>query len=276
MKVPLAPIVPPRLVATAIDSGMKGTNPFPDPDLPTGVVPKYGPDLLFGTGGVAPSKYSVGTVEKDLQAKMRKLPGIFARNDLSGMATRIFNSFLTPQTKVDYFDDMDLSKAASMHSNILFFCDAALNAPNMPHFNAGHGRIHQALKEANWDLSKAGCPSDLGVPAFNNGNKYVQSGDWGNGLALMIDGVQHVYVLATKYAYDKASGEYGIELQYRFYDVFGLDDTDLRSYGASSDGLFTPAAEVGITAWWQLQHQFNYAPLITRIVLTRTYTVAAR
>ncbi len=30
-------------------------------------------------------------------------------------------------------------------------------------------------------------------------------------------------------------------------------------------------AAVGITAWWQLQHQFSYAPLVTRIVIEKTY-----
>ena len=33
------------------------------------------------------------------------------------------------------------------------------------------------------------------------------------------------------------------------------------------------AAAVGITAWWQLQHQHAYAPLVTRIVLENTYEV---
>ncbi len=55
------------------------------------------------------------------------------------------------------------------------------------------------------------------------------------------------------------------------YDVFGLDDDDLSEYGARSTGLFASDAAVGITAWWQLQHQFNYAPLVTRIVVEKTY-----
>ena len=108
-------------------------------------------------------------------------------------------------------------------------------------------------------------PTDLGVPAFNDGNKVFGTGDFGNGLGVMINGVQHVYVVATHYHYDKASKKYVVRLLSMFYDVFGLDDDDLKEYGAKSTGLFSTAAGVGITAWWQLQHQFGYAPLVTRI-----------
>jgi hypothetical protein len=35
------------------------------------------------------------------------------------------------------------------------------------------------------------------------------------------------------------------------------------------------AAAVGITAWWQLQHQHGYAPLVTRIVIEKMHDVSA-
>ncbi len=89
----------------------------------------------------------------------------------------------------------------------------------------------------------------------------------------MINGVQHVYVIATHYYYDKTSNIYCIKLKYLFYDVFGLDDKDLDEYGAMSDSWYKSAAGIGITAWWQLQHQHGFAPLVTRIVLERTYHV---
>ncbi len=100
--------------------------------------------------------------------------------------------------------------------------------------------------------------------------------DFNNGLGLMINGVQYAYVVATRYPYDKASSKCSITLRFLFYDVFGLDDDDLNEYGASSDGFLSSKASVGITAWWQLQHQHGYAPLVTRIVLERTYEVPAK
>ena len=46
--------------------------------------------------------------------------------------------------------------------------------------------------------------------------------------------------------------------------MFGLDDKDVQEYGA--DGGYDSDAAEGISAWWQLQHQHNYAPLITRTI----------
>jgi hypothetical protein len=191
------------------------------------------------------------------------------------MANRLFAKFLAKQSKVAYFDDAALNTAAAAHDNIKFFCGAALSAPNTPYQSAGKTRIHQALKQAGWDIQKMTAPTDLGVPAFNKGSKARSTEDFGNGLGVMINGLQYVYVIATHYHYDKTKAKYGITLQYRFYDVFGLDDDDLKEFGAKSDSLFSSHAAIGITAWWQLQHQHGYAPLVTRIVLEKTYEAVA-
>jgi hypothetical protein len=276
MNCKLYPVTPPRIVAIATDKYLTPTNPFPDTDLPGPITPKYGQDFTFGVGRAAPLGQDVGKTEKDLKPKMEKLLSIFASNDKSGTAKRLFDKFLAKQAKVTYFEDADLNAAAAMHQNIKYFCDAALSAPNTPHQAPGKTRIHQALKTANWDIQKLIAPADLGVPAFNEGTKAFQTQDWGNGLGLMINGVQHVFVVATHYYYDQSNKKYCITLQYRFYDVFGLDDEDLKRFGAKSDGLFSTAAGVGITAWWQLQHQHGYAPLVTRILLEKTYEVPAQ
>jgi hypothetical protein len=87
--------------------------------------------------------------------------------------------------------------------------------------------------------------------------------------------VQYVYVIATNYLYDKSTNWYSITLRFIFYDVFGLDDKDIDTYGAKEDNWHTSDAKIGITAWWQLQHQHAYAPLVTRIQLDNTYSVPA-
>jgi hypothetical protein len=207
---------------------------------------------------------------------MQKLLTIFASGDKSGMAKRLFDAFLTDTCRlVAYFDDASLNAAADSHPNINYFCDAALSAPNSPNKAIGKTRIHQALQKANWDITKMYMPAGLGVPAFNLGKKTFSTEDFNNGLGLMINGVQYVYVVATHYNYDKVAKKYCITLKFIFYDVFGLDDDDLNEFGASSDSIFSSSAAIGITAWWQLQHQYGYTPLVTRIVLERTYEAPA-
>jgi hypothetical protein len=91
------------------------------------------------------------------------------------------------------------------------------------------------------------------VPAFNQGSQVWNTGDFDNGLRLMINGVQHAYVIATHYHYNQAANIYCINLKYIFYDVFGLDDDDLREFGAQdADGELSFSRQgQGITAWWQ-------------------------
>lgn len=164
-----------------------------------------------------------------------------------------------------------MNKAAAGHKNIEHFCKAALGAPapvGVPPAT-GKTRIHQALKAAGWDIGKLTAPTDRGVPAFNDGSKFWGTGDFDNGLAVVINGVQHAYAVATHYLHDKTAGRYCIKLKFVFYDVFGLDNDDLKEYGAK-DTWALPAYQ-GFTAWWQLQHQHGYAPLVTRTVVEKTF-----
>lgn len=259
----------PKLVAIAHDSVIKPVVKFEDKANLPGVTLDFGQDITSGLGRKAPQGESVGTTQAELKPKMRKLLDSFAAGDKTGMAKRLFDAFLDDKPRqIMFFDDADLSAAAAKHKNILAFMSAALSAPNSPHkADAGKVRIHQALKAAGWDISKLIAPADLGVPAFNDGNKTLSTGDFNNGLGLMINGVQHAFALATHYKYDKKSGTYIIGLRFLFYDVFGLDDKDLADFGDADDAWYRLAAPVGITAWWQLQHQFGHVPLITRIIL---------
>jgi hypothetical protein len=166
---------------------------------------------------------------------------------------------------------VSLNTAAAAHPNIMYFCNAAVSAPNSPNRADGKVRIHQALKNANWDITRMLMPTDLGVPAFNLGSKEFSTQDFNNGLGVMINGVQYVYVVATHYNYFPTAIKYCLTLKFIFYDVFGLDDDDLTEFGAASDSAFSSNAAIGITAWWQLQHQHGYAPLVTRIILEQTY-----
>lgn len=271
-----APTEAPKIVAVAADIYLKMTTPFSDLVNLAGLPqPKFGQDITFGIGRKAPGGHHVGTGPNELVPKMRKLLSVFAGGDKSGMSGRLFDKFLAPSRAVAFFEDPDLNAAADKHENIQYWCNAALSAPDLPNKSEGRTRIHQALKAADWDLKKLVIPTDLGVPAFNNGNKATATGDFNNGLGVMINGVQWVYVLATHYRHDPAKKTYSITLKYVFYDVFGLDDDDLDEYGAISDSKFSTNGGKGITAWWQLQHQYGYAPLVTRIILERTFEASA-
>jgi hypothetical protein len=279
------PVAPPKIVAIATEPGLKPTYKFADPDLP-GPPPQYGEDFTFGVNGIAPNGEDVGSTEAELKPKMRHLLDYFAADDDSGMAHRLFGKFLAKQSQVTYFTDKDLDKAAAAHENIEYFCMAALGAPYPWGITPAPGktRIHQALKAAKWNVNNLVAPTDLGAPAFNLGKKKGSywglgdtTGDWANGLAVMIDAVQYVYVVATHYHYDKGINFYCIRLKYIGYDVFGLDNDDIDTYGAMKDNSYTKFGEmgVGITAWWQLQHQHAYAPLVTRFVVEKTFEIPA-
>ena len=272
------PVAPPKIVAVARDKNIVPMFNLADSEIP-GAPMRFGQDLAFGVGRRAPGGQNVGKLVADLIPRMLFLLKAFADDDDTGMAKRLFSAFLEKQTQVVYFQDADLNKAADGHDNIDYFCRAALGGPypwGVPPAS-GTTRIHQALKAAGWDISKLVAPSDLGVPAFNKGSKLLSTGDFGNGLGLMINGVQHAYVIATHYHYDPTRNFDCIRLKYLFFDVFGLDDEDLRRFGADDgegDLSFSRQAQ-GITAWWQLQHQHGFAPLVTRIALLRTYEMPA-
>jgi hypothetical protein len=298
------PVLAPKLVATAKWDGVKGgQNAFVDKTVLGGLTMQFAQDLSYSdyAGRPAPrgSYYnrpmSVGKSEADLKPKMEYLLRAFAAKEETGMAKRLFTEFLKPQRQVTLWTDPDFDRAAANHENINDFCRAAWGGPSasggIPPA-PGKKRIHQALEAVNWDASKLLIPiEDLGVPAFNRGS-YVgwrgATGDWVNGLKLMVDGVQYVYVILTYYntywhSYARRHNlinqkKYNINLKFIFYDVFGLDDQDLIKLGAEEEiedheDKFAMTKQMeGITAWWQLQHQYGYAPLVTRFVVEKSYS----
>lgn len=257
------PLAKQRIVGIATDRYLTPTHGFIDSDLPGAPVLKFGQDVEFGTARAAPLGHNVGSTEAVLKPKMEKLLGIFAHSDKAGMAKTLFNSFLAKKTSVHWWSLSTYREAVAKHANINFFGSAAVSAPTSTHKSVGKTRIHQALQAAGWDIMKTKVVTDLGVPALNLGSKARRTEDFGNGLGLMANGLQYAYIIATHYHHDPLEGRYVLRLKYVFYDVFGLDDDDLREYGAMEDGWFNTDAGVGITAWWQLQHQHGYAPLIT-------------
>ena len=271
------PLNPPLIIAIAKDKYLTPKYPFKDNlHIPAATPPLYGQDITFGCRARSPRGHNVGNTPQELKPKMLQLLDIFAKGERTGMARRLFMEFLREDRReVRYFDDERLNTAVDSHPNINYFCSAILSAPNSPYKSPNHHRIHQSLKNADWDIHRITMPADIGVPALNIGSTLFSTKDYHNGLGLMINGIQYAYVIATHYSHDSKESKYNLSLKFLFYDVFGLDDDDLIEYGAMSDGLMSAPSGVGITAWWQLQHQFAYAPLVTRVVVKRTYEIPA-
>jgi hypothetical protein len=215
---------------------------------------------------------------------MSKLLTIFAAGDTTGTAKRLFDLFLARQLTVGYFEDRSLNAAAMHHPHMDAFCKVAVGIPSaVPIVWAGGRSTARACSQTHSPGSEGRGtghqPNDHtrrpGCARVHDGDKTFSTGDFDNGLGLMINGVQHVYVLATHYLYDVKAASYCIRLRFLFYDVFGLDDKDLETFGAdSTSNIFD--SKIGITAWWQLQHQFGFAPLVTRIILDRSFEGAAK
>jgi hypothetical protein len=211
--------------------------------------------------------------EEHLKAKMYKLLDVFARDDTDGKAKRELDAFLSKHSTITMYTDPKLDKAIEIDENFVTYPDRTLAAPGSKFSNPPKMRIHQALEAAGWDVNKIAPITDLGVPAFNAGDKFPfkETGDWANGLAVMIDSVQYVFVFVDQYEYNYCRQQYSIRLIFELYDVFGLDDEDVKAYG--EDGFWDTIPQQAITAWWKLQHTYDYAPLITKAVVTKTFTV---
>lgn len=258
----------PFLIGIAIDKYLTPQNPIivRDPGLEGDTI-RFGQDVEFGRGREAPDGESVGDSERTLKRKMKRLLHIFAAGDATGMAERLFDRFFSQNSKIEVFTDMDMEEAIYNHPHFKTFSERTLNAGGV---GSGKTRIHQALRAKHWDINKIKAITDLGVPAFNRGSKVWSTKDFDNGLGVMINGVQIVLVYVDRYHYYCERNTYDIRLKFVLYDVFGLDDDDLNEYGASSDWSLSDAKQ-GITAWWQLQHQYGYAPLLTRAELLRSW-----
>jgi hypothetical protein len=205
------------------------------------------------------------------------LLSVFARGDTDGKAKREFDAFLSKQSTLQIYTDPKLDKAIEVDENFATYPDRVLAAPGTPFSNPRKTRIHQALEAARWDINQVQLIADLGPPAFNAGDKFPWKAtkDWDNGLAVMIDSVQYVLVFVDQYEHDFCKQQYKITLIFELYDIFGLDDEDIKTYGATGS-IFDHPPQEGITAWWQLQHQYDYAPLITKAVVTKNFTVSTR
>lgn len=260
----------PLLMATAVDGAIAHRVTVPtaaDGDL------RLGQDATFGAVAAPTETRAAEAMAADERAQrdaMYRLLDVFAGGDTEGMARRLFDAFLSKKASVEVYSDAALDRAVASHPNFLSFSERALNGPGMEGYSAARMRIHQALRDVGWDINQVSTVTGLGVPAFNLGNKALQSGDFSTGLGVMMNGVQYVFVYVTAYHYDSCAKQYSITLRYVLYDVFGLDDDDVAEYG----GWFFDATR-GITAWGRLQHEFGYAPLLTRAEASRSFTVAA-
>jgi hypothetical protein len=309
----------PKRVAMARDTAMTPILSLPVDDD----VLALGQDATYGTGRPAPGGWSLGEDEATLRSRMLRLLDLFAARDPDGKARRLMEAFLSKKSDVEVFTDPDLDRAVEAHDHLAAFARGTLKAPvarmkkhetvtdaaldaEVSFYEAKrlYGapaddeaaskiRLHQVLAKADWDIDAIRPVTDLAILAFNKGSKLASTGDFDNGLGLMINGEQYAFVYAEDYEYVSCKARYDISLKFVLYDVFGLDDVDLVRFGAANSWStaaqpgqvnwwepYTPAlrtaGQQGITAWWQLQHQFGYAPLLTKAVARKAFAVSTQ
>jgi hypothetical protein len=232
----------------------------------------FGQDITFGTGGTLVAGQAVGSTEAVLKAKMSVLLKDFAWNDPDKKAESEYTAFQSKKSAPEIYTDPNLDMAVPLSEHFQDYPSLVLAAPPVVP-PAGKVRIHQALKAAGWDINAVKPLTDLGVPALNAGDNpglfSNSTKDRATGLFTLINSVTHVLVFVEKYEFDSCQEQYTIQLVFELYDVFGLDDEDIRKFGFKATSALknhTADAE-SITAWWQLQHQFGFAPLITKVVV---------
>ena len=227
----------PFVIASSKDVAAQGRSAgtsYTSPGDPDDAPMVFGDDATFetGTAAVPNGQPSVGSSASVLTTQMDGLLGVFAGNDSAGNTRRMFTAFQKPNSALTEYTDPELDTQVSTDENFLAFSERTLNAPN----TTGRRRIHQALRAVGWDINKVQRMDDLIILAFNEGASRS------NGLFVMADGVQYVFVHVTKYHYDSCQQEYTIELEFHLYDIFGLDGEDVRTYGKGG--------EQGITELW--------------------------
>jgi hypothetical protein len=277
----------PYVIATAEDDAARnrgsGGTALSSPSDPDDTPMRFGDDATFGNGTSMPNgQPSVGSDEGALKSQMNALIPVFAGNDSDGNAQRMFDKFQTPNKSVEVYEDPKLDKEVEGSVNFKAFSDRTLDAPGTIGGSTTKKRIHQLLRDHGWDINTIPpkAITDLGILSLNDGSRPLRTGDWANGLGLMVNGVQYVFVHVTKYHYDSCKQQYTIELEFHLYDIFGIDSTDMGRFGSGGDYKNMEGVPVvgtsttGISSWWQLQHQKGYAPLLTKIVAKRHWTVS--
>lgn len=239
-----------------------------NPDIKA-VELKFGQDMEFAVSSRSiPGKVFSEGNEKELKEDF--LEGIDAftkKGKARGMAYRLANAFLGKQKQVREWRDNSYDTAVKKHPNMQAFSRFTLSAPRNKRPKGKLG-IHDLLLAANMDISKVKPIENFGTPAFNIGSKFRSTEDFSNGLGVIAHDVQYVYIYATKYCYNQTEKKYSIVLENHVYDVFGLDDEDQEEFGGNLGDKYSM-----ITAWWQLQHQYGYAPLITKAIVSYDYEV---
>jgi len=228
----------------------------------------FGGDITHGTGGKVPFGEKASDKEDELKKKIMVLPKSF---DKTGKAKKEFEEFLKKNSAQTIYTDPDLDKTIAGDENFIAFSDFTLNVPGSKHYNAGRVRIHQVLKTHNWDIRQVNPITGLGTAAFDRGSPVTGSDNYGDGLKIMIDAVAHVLVYVSSYVLYPAD-RYEITLIFELWDCFGLDDEDIQKFGYKAKMQNQFSENEGFTAWWQLQHQFDYSPLMTKATVTRSFT----
>ena len=223
---------------------------FNDPDYLPGIRPAFGQDLQFSGGAQARQiphwqwLTSNASTEATLRTDMQKLRFTFSITDRQEISNALVGEFFTPRDHVVAFTNENLNEVARKHPSFITYRANMIN------------EFGRRFETAGYDLRQIGSIRNIPLPNFR------RAADRLRGTFFMVDRLAHAYTLLTDIEFDPEGRSYRCDFRFLFYDVFGLDDNDVRRYGLNS----------GVRAWWLLQHQYGYAPLVTRIVVDTSMT----
>ena len=225
--------------------------PFSDPNYLPGIAPTFGQDLLFSGGSNARTlpywrELNLGQTigVRSHKINMQTLRFLFSTADNQQMSNELVREFFTARSHVVAFTRESLNSFTRKHPSFIRFRANMIN------------EFGFAFRRAGYDLGRVGMIQNVPLPNFRRWSDKLK------GTFFMVDRLAHAYTVLTGINYDPGGRSYTCNFRFLFYDVFGLDDNDVRRYGISA----------GVRSWWQLQHQHGYAPLVTRIVVDTSMT----
>ena len=252
LEIPAVPALP-RVIGSKSQSYLADSPvkiAFNDPDYLPGIRPAFGQDLQFSGGSKAREIQdwqwltSDASTEATLRADMQRLRFTFSITDRQEISNSLVEEFFTPRDHVVAFTRESLNDVTKAHPSFITYRANMIN------------EFGRRFERVGFNLRSFGRIQNIPLPNFR------RFADRLRGTFFMVDRLAHTYTLLTDIEFDPNGRSYHCKFRFLFYDVFGLDDNDVRRYGLNS----------GVRAWWLLQHQYGYAPLVTRIVVDTSMT----
>jgi RHS repeat-associated protein len=121
-------------------------------------------------------------------------------------------------------------------------------------------QFNEKLKTANGDVSEVKL-NITSLPVFNG--KF-------DGLGITVHGLQSAKVFLESFSLNKQTGNYFAKFRFEFQDRFGLSLNDVTKFHYQTPN------QLGLQAWWILQHQRGFKTFVTQIKIDFSFKGSIR